>query len=202
MPLQHPTQSKKKCSGVPLYNSGNPQGCAQVYKEAAQNLLDAATKIPSCGTLWRRALDSLQQLPSADARAWALRRALDAVAANDTPSPPSESISPPALVRDFSTASGLEVAGFIVNDTVMGGRSDSELVMSDQAAVFRGTVTKRGGGGFASVRFQPRDPQTDKQHAACLHVCRMCSSQFVEGAHPAPAYIFSNCTLCTLQSHT
>ena len=101
----------------------------------------------------------------------------------------------------------VEVAGFIVNDTVMGGRSDSELVMSDQAqalfcievllsnnqactlscnsrpsprrlteaihndfslsserkrivpegAVFRGTVTKRGGGGFASVRFQPRD---------------------------------------------
>ena len=27
----------------------------------------------------------------------------------------------------------LEVVGFIVNDTVMGGRSDSELVMSDQA---------------------------------------------------------------------
>ena len=27
-----------------------------------------------------------------------------------------------------------------------------------KGAIFRGTVTKRGGGGFASVRFRPQDP--------------------------------------------
>ncbi|CAE7448175.1 unnamed protein product [Symbiodinium sp. CCMP2592] len=143
--------------GVPLYNGGNPDGCAQVYAEAARNLLDGGSLGSGARATLQRALDSLQQLPNADARAWELRRALDAVAKADSQPSPSESVPPPAMVRDFSAKRGLEVAGFIVNDTVMGGRSDSELVMSDQGAVFRGTVTKRGGGGFASVRFQPRD---------------------------------------------
>eukprot|EP00439_Symbiodinium_sp_Y106_P067530 s3782_g11.t1 len=143
--------------GVPLYNGGNPDGCAQVYSEAARNLLDGGSLGSGARATLQRALDSLQQLPNADSRAWELRRALDAVAKADSQPAPSESVPPPAMVRDFSAKRGLEVAGFIVNDTVMGGRSDSELVMSDQGAVFRGTVTKRGGGGFASVRFQPRD---------------------------------------------
>lgn len=143
--------------GVPLYNGGNPDGCAQVYAEAAKRLLDGGSLGSGARATLQRSLDSLQQLPNADSRAWELRRALDAVAKAASQPSPSESVPAPAMIRDFSAKRGLEVAGFIVNDTVMGGRSDSELVMSDQGAVFRGTVTKRGGGGFASVRFQPRD---------------------------------------------
>lgn len=62
------------------------------------------------------------------------------------------------LISDFASREGLEFVGRVVNDTVMGGRSDSELLMSNEGAIFRGNVTRRGGGGFASVRFDPRDP--------------------------------------------
>ena len=70
----------------------------------------------------------------------------------------------PAMIRDLSAKRGLEDrktimgkevfgkkqkmstalegAGFIVNDTVMGGRSDSELVMSDQAQALHRTRMK------------------------------------------------------------
>ena len=47
----------------------------------------------------RRALDSLPQLPNADARAWALRRSLDAVAANNGPQMPQTSASESARLR-------------------------------------------------------------------------------------------------------
>jgi len=141
--------------GVPLYNSGNAQGCAEVYAETTRKLLNGAGGELSSSTkaVLQRAMESEPADP--DARAWALRRALDAVAEASVDMPSGEKSSP-GLVRDFVANQGFEIAAFVVNDTVMGGRSDSELLTS-QGAVFCGTVTKRGGGGFASVRFQPRD---------------------------------------------
>lgn len=148
--------------GVPLYNSGNAKGCAEVYAETARKLLNGAggELSSSAKSVLQRAMESSAE---PDARAWALRRALDAVASEalHRPSvdmPSSTEKSSPGLVRDFVANQGFEIAAFVVNDTVMGGRSDSELLTS-QGAVFCGTVTKRGGGGFASVRFQPRDRQ-------------------------------------------
>ena len=44
----------------------------------------------------------------------------------------------------------------IINDTVMGGASDSEFIIrGDSIAVFRGTVSLENYGGFASVRTVP-----------------------------------------------
>jgi hypothetical protein len=41
---------------------------------------------------------------------------------------------------------------FVVNDTVMGGLSDSRLVVNAQSIEFKGNVSLRNNGGFASVR--------------------------------------------------
>ena len=124
--------------GVPLYNGGDAAGCARVYGLAAQELLGAVG--PGGQATLRRALEADG---GADARAWALRRALDSVADGGGP----------GLLRDFVALQGLPMATFVVNDTVMGGRSDSSVTQG----VFRGSVTKRGGGGFASARFQPQE---------------------------------------------
>ena len=40
----------------------------------------------------------------------------------------------------------------IINDTVMGGVSESRFVETDAGAAFTGTVSLENGGGFASVR--------------------------------------------------
>jgi NADH dehydrogenase [ubiquinone] 1 alpha subcomplex assembly factor 1 len=42
-----------------------------------------------------------------------------------------------------------------IDDVVMGGVSNSEMVLEDGFAVFRGTVSLENNGGFASVRSRP-----------------------------------------------
>ena len=41
---------------------------------------------------------------------------------------------------------------FVVNDTVMGGLSESRLVVGAHSIEFKGDVSLRNNGGFASVR--------------------------------------------------
>jgi len=41
---------------------------------------------------------------------------------------------------------------FVVNDTVMGGKSDSRLLVGASKVVFEGDVSLKNNGGFASVR--------------------------------------------------
>ena len=63
------------------------------------------------------------------------------------------------MIFDYASpeTSGRWVA---VNDTVMGGVSDSEIVTTGQdTAVFRGTLSLENNGGFASVRTYPKDFQ-------------------------------------------
>jgi monofunctional biosynthetic peptidoglycan transglycosylase len=58
------------------------------------------------------------------------------------------------MIVDFS--SGAE-AWRNIDDVVMGGRSSSEMVVSDGVAVFRGEVSLENYGGFASVRSAPQE---------------------------------------------
>jgi monofunctional biosynthetic peptidoglycan transglycosylase len=44
-----------------------------------------------------------------------------------------------------------------IDDTVMGGRSTSEMPVVNGVAVFSGNVSLENGGGFASVRSRPTD---------------------------------------------
>ena len=60
------------------------------------------------------------------------------------------------LLKDFDNAAEKE-DWRIINDSVMGGISQSEVVFSDTGtAIFQGTVSLENNGGFASTRTQPR----------------------------------------------
>ncbi|CAE8635274.1 unnamed protein product [Polarella glacialis] len=153
--------------GVPVYNRGDTAGCERIYRDVAGRLLDgtAGDLSPESRRVLELALQRCPQLPDANARAWELRRALDALRAEGgAAAAPMEgqlgrqrdSRSSP-LIRDFVSKQGLDITGNVMNDTVMGGRSDSEVLMTSEGAMFQGNVTRRGGGGFASVRFEPRD---------------------------------------------
>ena len=69
--------------------------------------------------------------------------------------------------QQVSTLYGFENAGEIerwriVNDGVMGGRSQSEITRSDSStAIFKGTVSLANNGGFASTRTIPRSYELD-----------------------------------------
>lgn len=60
------------------------------------------------------------------------------------------------MLIDFSNAAEKE-DWRIINDNVMGGISQSEVVFSDAGtAIFQGTVSLENNGGFASTRTKPR----------------------------------------------
>lgn len=59
----------------------------------------------------------------------------------------------------------------VVNDTVMGGVSNSEFNLTDRGtAIFSGTVSLENNGGFASVRSAPRDLDLDGFEGVLLRV--------------------------------
>lgn len=59
----------------------------------------------------------------------------------------------------------------IVNDVVMGGRSDAEFFLNeDQNAVFQGHVSTRNNGGFASVRYRFPEKSTTDFTKFCLTI--------------------------------
>jgi len=59
----------------------------------------------------------------------------------------------------------------VVNDTVMGGVSNSTFGLSERGtAIFSGTVSLENNGGFASVRSAPRDLDLDGSEGVLLRV--------------------------------
>lgn len=64
------------------------------------------------------------------------------------------SAAPAKILFDFETAAGL-ADWQIVNDSVMGGASTSNLQLANGVAVFQGNVSLDHNGGFASVRSLP-----------------------------------------------
>ena len=69
------------------------------------------------------------------------------------------------LLTDFTTATSL--GWFSVNDGVMGGRSTGGFRIGDGVLVFSGT-TNTNGGGFSSIRTQPRLPALAARRAILL----------------------------------
>ena len=69
---------------------------------------------------------------------------------------------------------------YVVNDGVMGGRSDGGYQLTDGVLVFTG-VTNTNGGGFSSIRTQPEELGLSDQTRIVLHargdgrryVCRL-----------------------------
>ncbi len=75
-----------------------------------------------------------------------------------------------SLIFDFKNESEI---GYwrIVNDGVMGGLSESEIVYTDgNTAVFRGIVSLENNGGFASTRTIPRSYELDDHDGILIRV--------------------------------
>lgn len=76
------------------------------------------------------------------------------------------SMDEPMLLTDFHTATDL--GWFSVNDGVMGGRSTGGFRIEDGVLLFSG-ATNTNGGGFASIRTQPRLPSLAGRSAVLVH---------------------------------
>lgn len=131
--------------GVPLYNGGQAQACAAVYRVALTALRDLApTQVG--GPAIDRAL-RLAATQDATEAAWTLRYALDAVYASTEG---ITSMEPTDLRIDFDNS---PARWRIVNDNVMGGVSRGGLERTaDATGLFTGQLSMRNNGGFSSVR--------------------------------------------------
>lgn len=58
----------------------------------------------------------------------------------------------------------------IVNDTVMGGRSNAKLIMADKGLVFQGQLSLENNGGFASIRRIKNNAQWHQDKPLMLRV--------------------------------
>ena len=132
--------------GVPLYNGGQPEACAAVYRTALRSLelfVDGSVdKQPIQRALRAAAGQSVEE------SAWTLRYALDEVYARMTR---QGEPSMDTFALDFSAGNG--GAWYVVNDNVMGGVSQGGWMASeDEVGVFAGRLSLRNNGGFSSVR--------------------------------------------------
>src|SRR5205823_1788508 len=69
--------------GAPVYNSGDPSGCYEIYAATARMIVktfDGGLPAKKC---LRQALDRCLQLDDPDKKAWTMRRAFDAILAGD-----------------------------------------------------------------------------------------------------------------------
>ncbi|MEX0982047.1 MAG: CIA30 family protein [Bacteroidales bacterium] len=70
-------------------------------------------------------------------------------------------------IYDFSADSDMG-DWYIVDDVVMGGRSDGQMKLSDEGnAIFEGRVSLENNGGFSSVRYRP-DKISSERYAAFM----------------------------------
>ncbi|GFR39894.1 hypothetical protein Agub_g399 [Astrephomene gubernaculifera] len=151
--------------GAPLYNSGDPAGCFKTYLEAARQVAEGPVATPSERSILRTAIERAGGVRSADEGAWVLRRAFDSIisgaaAAQERAAAAVAAAGRPGAPVEFEVLSfeeGLPAAPRwrVLDDVIMGGRSQSQGLSydgADPAAVFSGTVTTDGGGGFASLR--------------------------------------------------
>ncbi|WP_371185936.1 CIA30 family protein [Thalassotalea maritima] len=66
------------------------------------------------------------------------------------------------IAMSISTSSFANVTDkrwYIINDDVMGGRSDSQITTTDNSIIFSGTVSLENDGGFASIRAAMQSPE-------------------------------------------
>lgn len=73
-------------------------------------------------------------------------------------------------IYDFSSDSDMS-KWYIVDDVVMGGRSDGEMRVSDEGnAIFEGRVSLENNGGFSSVRYRPEKISAEGYAAFMIRV--------------------------------
>lgn len=88
------------------------------------------------------------------------------------PSPPpkaSDALPDDALLITDFTSTSPDLGWFVVNDNVMGGRSDGSFVVDNGALHFTGR-TNTNGGGFSSIRTKPMLLDLSNHAGIRLHV--------------------------------
>ena len=81
---------------------------------------------------------------------------------------PSHAANSSLLVTDF-TASSPNLAWYVVNDNVMGGRSEGGFTLEKGKLVFTGRTNTRGG-GFSSIRTMPLELDLSDHEGIRVHV--------------------------------
>lgn len=140
--------------GVPLFNNGQQAACAAVYEVAVRGLLQASSVSSKDRAALAQALRKAAGQSPTDA-AWTLRGVLDRVYETAQTTRTATSRVKPArrMATVFEFDDAEQARQFRpLNDSVMGGRSDSRMEAGDNTAVFAGTVSLENRGGFASVR--------------------------------------------------
>ena len=139
--------------GVSLYNSGDVAGCANLYANVADQLVQH--QLPAnARAILTSGLDAARACAGEpDAQAWELRSALDrfiGLREQETSQTSARESSSPAL----SFVDGMCTTFQSIDDRVMGGRSQSAMTHSIElgAAIFSGELSTANNGGFASVR--------------------------------------------------
>ena len=131
--------------GVPLYNAGQAEACAAVYRVALRSMLLLEGKGIEPAAV-RTALERAGTQGPRQA-AWTLRYALDDVYALSLG---GEAVRQEDFQIDFSA---VEAEWYSVNDNVMGGVSTGGYRTTGAGTgVFSGRLSMRNNGGFASVR--------------------------------------------------
>ena len=134
--------------GVPLFNDGQPDACAAIYRITLRSLQLLTPSSVDRQIIERALRTAAVQDP--ERAAWTLRYALDAVYVGTER---AASMTDETGFRiDFADASS---AWYSVNDNVMGGVSRGGLAASYEGmGRFTGQLSMRNNGGFSSVRTQ------------------------------------------------
>lgn len=158
--------------GAPIFNAGDPDGCAAVYATALDAIalgggfdLDAETRAGL-----RSRLDEIDAMDSGRDRAWAYRRIIDALYGGLRDGSLRDGAEPVATTAPGARAGtrhafaprGTTIHDFdgddatdgwrTVLDGVMGGRSTGRITAGDGTIVFDGATSLENNGGFSSMR--------------------------------------------------
>jgi NADH dehydrogenase [ubiquinone] 1 alpha subcomplex assembly factor 1 len=132
--------------GVPLYNSGQHNACAAVYRITLRSLLLFDPVSVNAQTIENALRVSSEQAPAQGA--WTLRYALDKIYSTTPKSSPVNNNRFPIDFSDANTA-----LWYTTNDNVMGGLSQGRYLMTASGTgQFTGQLSLRNNGGFSSVR--------------------------------------------------
>ena len=153
--------------GAPAYNAGDVRRCANVYRDAAREILEL---VPS--SLRATLLLEVEKNDDGDhnARAWALRRAFDSIAEYEMPFVPRPATEDHGgIALEPFTTSHIGDGPVGVMDGVMGGASAGRWSPAEEEELanntFLGRISLANNGGFASLRWRFSDGPRDWSHA-------------------------------------
>lgn len=170
--------------GVPVFNDGDPAGCAATYEVACQAVLTLTDDLQENDrVILDFAVNEAREQSDPTRRAWILRRAMDRLlqgwVGDDAPlhldaeNGQAAAASKPAWVMQtvFSFDSGhADARWFSVNDDVMGGVSNGRFETEAGVGRFVGALSLDNNGGFATIRSPGRNLDLDGYDGLLLRV--------------------------------